>query len=133
MLTDFRFLSPDDSLAHAVKLTLAGSQKDFPVVSDGSLVGVLTQSGLLQGLNEHGELARVDQVMDRDVRTADIAEPLERVLERLQSHRLRLLAVMDAGRLVGIVDLDNIMEMLKIHAALHNEPPGSAGQGIFRG
>jgi Zn-dependent protease len=133
MLTDFRFLSPDDSLAHAVKLTLAGSQKDFPVVSDGSLVGVLTQSGLLQGLNEHGELARVDQVMDRDVRTADIAESLERVLERLQSHRLRLLAVMDAGRLVGIVDLDNIMEMLKIHAALHNEPPGSAGQGIFRG
>ena len=133
MLTDFRYLSPDDSLAHVVELTLAGSQKDFPVLSDGGLVGVLTQTGLLKGLKEHGELARVDRVMDRDVQTADIAESLERVLERLQTRGCRLLSVMDGDRLVGIVDLDNIMELLKIHAVLQKEPPSGPDGGIFRG
>ena len=41
MLTDFRALSPQDSLADATKLLLAGSQTDFPVVDGGRVVGIL--------------------------------------------------------------------------------------------
>jgi len=39
MLTDFQVLSPDDTLSHAIELTLAGSQKDFPVLLDKIMVG----------------------------------------------------------------------------------------------
>ena len=37
MVTDFKTLNENDSLDRAVELTLAGSQKDFPVVDDGRI------------------------------------------------------------------------------------------------
>jgi len=54
MLSDFHALRPDDRLADAVALTLAGSQKDYPVVEEGHMVGILTQTDMLRGLGEGG-------------------------------------------------------------------------------
>ena len=120
MLTDFQTLSPDDSLSHAIKLTLAGSQKEFPVLKDAVIVGVLTQDNLLKGLQARGEQALVGDCMQQDIiQSADINEPLEKVLERLQSCHCPLLSVTKAGQLVGIVNLDNIIELIKIQSALH--------------
>ena len=42
MLSDFRSLHKTDSLDRAIELTLAGSQKDFPVVENGRIEGILT-------------------------------------------------------------------------------------------
>ncbi|MEA3274643.1 MAG: site-2 protease family protein [Pseudomonadota bacterium] len=125
MLSDFQVLSPDDPLSRAVELTLVGSQKEFPVLVDAVMVGVLGQNDLLKGLQAKGEQARVGDWMEREVQSADIDEPLEKVLERLQSCRCRLLSVTEAGRLAGIVNLDNVMELIKIQTALqerHGQP-----------
>ena len=122
MLTDFQVLSPDDSLSHAVELTLAGSQKEFPVRVDADIIGVLTQNDLLKGLQARGEQARVgDCMQQQEIQTADINEPLEKVLERLQNCRCPLLVVTEADQLVGIVNLDNIMELIKIQTALQGQ------------
>jgi CBS domain-containing protein len=118
MLTDFQTLSPNEPLTRAIELTLVGSQKEFPVLVDGVMVGVLTQTDLLQGLQARGEQARVDDWMQREVQSAEIDEPLEKVLERLQNCQCRLLSVTEAGRLAGIVNLDNIMELIRIQTAL---------------
>lgn len=118
MLTDFQTLAPDDPLSRAIELTLAGSQKSFPVLADGAVVGVLTQTDLLKGLQARGDWGRVSAWMQREVQDADIHEPLEKVLERLQESACPLLAVTEAGRLAGIVDLDNIMELVRIESAV---------------
>ena len=123
MLTRFQTLAPDDSLARAIELTLAGTQKDFPVVEAGRVVGVLGQKELLQGLREYGELGRVDMVMRRDVQTADIRESLQQVLDRLQSCGCRLLIITDRGRLAGVLDLENVAELMQIQSALHARTP----------
>ena len=119
MLTDYQTLHPDDPLSRAVEMTLAGSQKDFPVVLEEVIAGVLTQVDLLRALREKGDRARVGDSMQRDVQTADIDEPLTTVLERLQTSQSRVLAVTQAGRLAGIVNLDNFNEFLSIQNALH--------------
>ena len=123
MLTDFQVLQPDESLAQAVKLTLSGTQKDFPVLAGDKVVGVLRQSDLLRGLHDHGKLCRVDQEMQGDVPQADISEPLEAVMERMQVGGSGLLIVTDGSRIAGIIDIDNIMELLRIQKALqeHDE------------
>jgi CBS domain-containing protein len=121
MLTDFQVLSPDDPLSHAIELTLAGSQKEFPVLVDAAMVGVLGQTELLKGLQSQGEQARVGDWMEREVQSADIDEPLEKVLERLQNCHCPFLAVTEAGQLAGIVNLDNIMELIKIQTALQEQ------------
>ena len=126
MLTDFQTLSPNEPLTRAIELTLAGSQYDFPVLVDTDMVGVLTQTDLLKGLQAQGEQARVGDWMQREVQSAEIDEPLDKVLELLQNYRCRLLSVTEAGRLAGIVNLDNIMELIRIQTALqerHGQTP----------
>jgi len=118
MLTDFEILTPDKTLSEAIELTLVGSQKEFPVIADGHIVGVLTQDDLLRGLQQEGVQARVAEWMHREAQSADIDEPLEKVLQRLQNCQCRLLAVTEAGRLVGIINLDNIMELISIQTAI---------------
>jgi len=118
METNFEVLAPDDSLGRAVTLTLDGSQKDFPVVRDGAVVGVLRQTDLLRGLHDHGKLCRVDHVMQGPPGTMESGESLDNVLENLGAAPSGLLAVTDHGRLTGIIDVDNLMELLRINKAL---------------
>ena len=121
MISHYQTLSDDDPLSHAIALTLAGSQKAFPVQSNNKLVGVLTQSQLLRGLQEEGEHALIRNWMQSDVQQADVNEPIQKVLERLQNCQCPLISVTKSGRTVGIVDLDNINELINIQAALHQQ------------
>ncbi|MEA1889339.1 MAG: site-2 protease family protein [Pseudomonadota bacterium] len=121
MLTDFQVLSPDDTLSHAIELTLAGSQKDFPVLVNKIMVGVLTQDDMLKGLQAQGEQYHVGAWMQKEIQSADINEPLEKVLERLQTCHCSLISVTEDDQLVGIINLDNIMELIKIQTAIHEQ------------
>jgi CBS domain-containing protein len=117
MITDFHTLAPEDSLARAIDLTLAGSQKDFPVLDGERIAGVVTQPAILRGLRDLGTDGRVAQVM-APVRTAEVGTPLAALLETVRSDDARLVCITRAGRLAGIVDLDNISEYLRIQQAL---------------
>lgn len=121
MLTEFHRLAPEDPLARAVDLTLAGSQKDFPVVEADKVVGILTQSALMKGLREGGESTPVATVMTTDFEVVHPSDMAERVLMRLQSSELRLLPVVRNGELVGLVNLENVGEFLQIQTALRVE------------
>ena len=118
MIARFDALAPDASLGEAVALTLAGSQKHFPVVRDGQVVGVLRHGDLLQGLHDHGKLCRVDRVMHTDLRRIDIDEGLDHALEAIGHGADGMIAVMDHGRLAGIIDIDHLYEWLRIRKAL---------------
>ena len=118
MITDYRTLTPTDTLDHAVELTLSGSQKDFPVVDEGRLTGVLTQEELLKALDERGRDLPVADVMQRQFKTASLSEKIEKVFVRLQQCACRTVPVLADGRLAGIVALDNVGEFLSIRAAL---------------
>jgi len=119
MLTNFQTLLPEQPLSRAIELTLAGSQKEFPVLRDGIVTGVLTQTDLLKGLQARGEQALVGDWMQREIQSVESDELLEKVIERLRNCSCRLLSVTESGRLAGILNLDNVMELIKIHNALH--------------
>jgi Zn-dependent protease/predicted transcriptional regulator len=118
METNFEVLQAHDALGRAVRLTLDGSQKDFPVLQDDTVVGVLRQADLLRGLHDHGKLCRVDQVMQPPPTQMDVGDSLEHVLEEVGAAGSGLLAVTEGGRLAGIIDIDNLMELLRIRKAL---------------
>jgi Zn-dependent protease/CBS domain-containing protein len=126
MLTEFATLSPGDPLARGVELTLAGSQTEFPVLEDGKPVGVLRQGDLLAGLSERGSEARVGEFMRVGVETVDPHEMLDDVFARLQSHETRTLPVMRAGRMVGLLTLENLGEFVRIQAAMAGGRKGQA-------
>lgn len=121
MQTNYEVLHPDDPLSRAVEMTLSGSQKDFPVVSAREVIGVLGQSELLMGLSHKGKHSLTNEFMQRDVQSVDISESLQLVLERFQSSSCKIIAVTESGSLAGIIDLENIIELLKIQSAMHEK------------
>jgi Zn-dependent protease/predicted transcriptional regulator len=121
MLTDYETVLESDSLGHLVTLTLKGSQKDFPVARNDEIVGVLTQSDLLRGLRESGELGVVSRYMSQDVARARANEGLEDVVERLRSSTCKLVAVVDGGKTIGIVNYDNLIELVAMNTAMHKD------------
>ena len=118
MISDFRTLRPNDSLRHAIDLTLAGSQKDFPVVDDGRLEGILTQTDLLRALAESDRHPTVASAIQRSFSAVDNADMLETAFAKLKDCDCHTLPVMQDGRLVGLVTMDNLGEYMRIQAAL---------------
>jgi Zn-dependent protease len=118
LIREFRALRPEQTLAEAVEASLASTQKDFPVLSGGALVGLLTQGDLRAGLRRRGSDARVGDCMRRDVRTAGAGMSLGEALRSLRAGDAHLLPVMRGGELIGLVDLDQMLRLAQIEGAL---------------
>ena len=123
MLTDFRGLSPQDSLADATQLLLAGSQTDFPVVNAGRVVGILDHGALFQALRERGDLALVGDVMRSEFVTLRADQSLEEALTEVRAEGGLTMAVTEEGRFVGLLTPENVGEFFMIRRALANRPP----------
>ena len=120
MISDFKQLGVNDSLKRAVELTLTGSQKDFPVVDNGSLEGVLTQTDLLMALADQENYPTVASVIQRNYVTVDYQDMLESAFAKLNRCDCHTLPVMQNGKLVGLVTMDNLGEYMRIQAAMSN-------------
>ena len=118
MLTNFTVLSQDDSLAKVVDYVLSGDQKDFPVVADEQVVGILSQSALLEGLRRNGEATLVGSVMRRDFQTADSFEMLDTAFARLQDCDCHTIPILHQSQLVGLLTMDNVGEFIRIQSLL---------------
>ncbi len=95
MIDDFRTLRIDDSLKRAVDLTLSGSQRDFPVVDNGRLKGILTQRDLLKALEENDRHPTVASAIQTDFSLVDDHEMLESAFAKLKDCNCHTLPVMD--------------------------------------
>lgn len=122
MITDFKTLTPEDTLSHAVEFLLAGYQQDFPVQSDGRMIGILTRNALINGLSRLGGSLPVADAMEKEFSVADPNALAETVFLQPQGAPSRSLPVMQNGQLLGILTSENVGEFLMVQAALHNEP-----------
>lgn len=119
MMTDFKTLSPRDTLAQVVSLILAGSQHDFPVVdANGKVAGILERDAFISALSEHGQSAPVMNFVRRNLPEVDSHDMVETAVARLQESGAKTLPVMHAGQLVGLITSENITEFLMIRSAL---------------
>lgn len=125
MVTAFRTLSPGATLKEAVALLLAGEQQDFPVVENGSVIGVLTRSDLLKRVATDGVTDRqVGEIMNRGCKPANDDEMLERAFGRMRENGYPVLPVLRDGELVGILTLENIGEWMMVRDAMQGRVPG---------
>lgn len=123
MVRDFYAVRPGDPLARAVQLGLTGAQTDFPVLEEGRVVGVLTQTAMLKGLAERGGQGQVSDAMDQDFVVVEAGETLEDAFRKMQSCRCRTLPVLRQGRLEGLLTRDNIQAFLNIQSVLSQRHP----------
>ena len=119
MIRDIHTLSPTDTLDDALRHVLTGFQHDFPVVNDGTVVGVLTRSALLAGVARRGAESPVSASMETIFSTAQPNEPVSDAIARLRECRCLTLPVVDHGRLSGVLTAENVAEYVMIDSALH--------------
>lgn len=126
MMTRFRSLSTTDTLGKAVDELLAGSQQDFPVLDGEEPVGVLRRNDLVKALSENRRDAKVEEFMCRDCDSVDVSDSLNRTVESMHEKQWATLPVTQAGRVVGLLTLENVSEMILINAAISHADAGSA-------
>jgi Zn-dependent protease len=132
MVTRFRTLSEHDRMPVVLEELLAGYQQDFPVMTDGRLVGILTRTDLMQALAEGRQGATVGEVMRRDCVPVSEGDMLERTFQRMREAGCPALPVMRQGELVGLVTLENVGEWMMINSAIHSRGARSEFDSVFR-
>jgi Zn-dependent protease/predicted transcriptional regulator len=123
MITDFQLLHPGDKLARAVELIIAGSQQEFPVVENGTVVGILPRKETLIALGRSGSDTPVTEVMRRDICPVDSSDMLETAFASMSSGECHTLPVLHGGRLVGLLTMENVGEFIAIQAAMKRGRP----------
>jgi Zn-dependent protease/CBS domain-containing protein len=116
MVTEFRTLAPHDTVGHAVDRLLAGAQKDFPVLDDERIVGLVLHSDLPGAIATRGAQTPVAEIMRREFQVVDSHDMLEPTFKRLQTCDCHTMPVVHEGRLVGLMTMDNMGEFLALQA-----------------
>lgn len=121
MLTHYHTLSPRDPLQRAIDLTIGGSQRDFPVVDNGRVVGLLSQDDLMKSLQQSPAGDAVASAMRTEFQQCEPGDMLERVFMRIREDGAHTVPVIRRGELVGLLTMENIGEMLRIQAVLDRQ------------
>ena len=117
-------IAPDATLAEAESLLEQHGYNALPVVdAQGGLQGVVTSLDLLRAFDftedailpdyEKSMRRSVASVMSRDAQTVTPRAPLTRVLRKLVDTRNKSFPVVDAGRVVGVVAREDVMQALR--------------------
>ena len=109
-------IRPDATIATAVHRMALERIGALVVSEDGaSIAGILSERDLIQGLAEDGAAVlapdrHVRDLMTKGVRTCRLDDPVKGVMAEMTRHRFRHMPVVEAGRLVGIVSIGDIVK-----------------------
>ena len=115
MLTEFLTLSPADTLQDALSKAVHTLQDDFPVIRGNDLVGVIDKKGLIEALRKDGD-GYVQSAMRRVFDVCQRGESLSVAFGKITGAGATLIPVVDEGRLIGIVTLQNVMHSMGLIA-----------------
>ena len=93
-------------------------QEDFPVVGGrGDLEGILTRDRLIAMLGQHGPDYPVADAMRTDFPAVGLDDRVTYVLEKMKAGNFKAVPVVEAGRLVGMLSLEDISEVVSLLSA----------------
>jgi CBS domain-containing protein len=106
--------SPEDSLRKIVE-TLAAERIGALVVCDRDrhVKGIISERDVVRMLAANGAAALdqpVSLYMTKEVRTCKEADTVGWLMEEMTSHRFRHMPVCEAGRLIGIVSIGDVVK-----------------------
>ena len=144
-------LSPDETAGTALALCRERRIRHLPVLSEGRLVGIVSDRDLRSSTPALGDQSRaaalqeilVEDVMARDVVTTLPDDPIEQAANTMRERRIGCLPVVEGGELVGIITASDVMDALvyliganepgsRMEIALPDRPGSLAGAaGVF--
>ena len=119
MITAFETLPTSATVNDAADALIRTTQTEFPIVDGtGRLRGVLTRDAMIRALKARGPDAPVLEAMEADIPTVPANAKLDTALRALTEKGYPALGVTDAaGKLVGLLTVQNLGEMMMVHSA----------------
>lgn len=121
LMRKFTRLLPEDTLEKVVQVLLDSQEQEFVVAENNHIHGVLTRKELIKGLSEYGKASPVARIVRNDYLTLHPNMALQEVYQKLMASHCSVAPVLDNGQLIGIVDKENINELLMVNEALKSE------------
>jgi len=110
---------PDLSILEASKIMGVKHIKRLPILKDGRLVGIVTQTDLVRALTSYGMWRDISEIMSRDVagiqRKASVAE----AAEIMTSRKISCIMVIDGENVVGVLTEKDLLGRV---VALQRDP-----------
>ena len=129
------------SVVEAARRMAAHRIGALPVVHGDQLAGIFTERDILVRVvaaSLDPAATTVGDCMSTELITADVGEPYEACLQRMQQRHVRHLILLHQGRLAGILSLRDLMAVdlnekaetiSLLHAYVHDIPPNSQLNG----
>ncbi len=123
-------LSPYERLEKAVDHLLDGQDTDFLVTEGHAVKGVLSRSDIFEGLGTFGKEGVVMKAMRTDFRSLTPEMDLHQVYQDMSRGSATVHPVFDEEeRLIGILNKENIQELLMVREILDKEEKRQEGMG----
>jgi len=106
-----------DTISDAVKLLLDVQATDFLILEKGYVVGTLDRDRIIHVLAEKGKDIPVVLAMNTKVKFLSPDMPLDKVFLLFKSSGNSMLPVLQDKVLIGVVDLNNILELIMVKTA----------------
>jgi len=100
----------DCSILEAVDIMRKNKAGSILIKEDGEIVGIFTERDLLNKV-DYSKLAdgKISEVMTRQLKTVNAGEVYTNVIDLMQRSNIRHLPVEEAGRIIGIVSLRDLL------------------------
>lgn len=124
MIVEPKFVTPDTAVLEAEWIMQEGQFRHLPVVRDDRLVGMISDRDLRgvtapsattlsrYELNYLVSRTTVDRVMNSPVITAAPDDRIEDAALKMVDHKISALPVVDAGQLIGILTITDLLHAL---------------------
>lgn len=113
MTRDPKFCDPCDTLTAAARRMWDADCGILPIVQDGEVVGVITDRDICMALALTGESRaherEVAEVATRQLWTCSPQEEVTDALSTMARYRVRRLPVVEQGRLVGLLSVNDVI------------------------
>lgn len=122
MVTELTSLTDRDTIDDAIEALLRTSQQEFPVLDGGNrILGILTREPMIRALRQTGPDTPVVRVMQPCAQAVHPQDHFEGAFRLMQEIGCPALPVVDgAGRLVGLVTMENIGELMMVRSILRD-------------
>jgi acetoin utilization protein AcuB len=113
-------LAPDETVGTALALCRERRIRHLPVLTEGKLVGIVSDRDLRSATPAFGDQERavaLQEILVEDVMTSDVVsvlpdDPIEQAANTMRERRIGSLPVVESGELVGIITSSDVMSAL---------------------
>ena len=120
LLTQISLLPCEATLQQAIDCILKGTEKDFLVVRDGAVCGILLNADILRHASRPE--TPVTELMRTSFRSVDPEAGLSETIQLMSQAGQKFLPVMKDGHLFGAISSENISEFVLLRATVARGP-----------